>query len=179
GGGPQRQAFIDQIQQQGLHHCLFLPYQDKDVLPYSLTACDLALVSVSEGMEDLVAPSKLYSALSAGRPIAAICPPNSYLNTLITSAQCGAVFQNGASSDLAAFIRFLSKETQQAQQMGAAGRHYLETHFTPETIAQQYATMLQQAIAATQPTPAPIGSPGVKKSASLNSRLSSKSRNTR
>jgi len=123
-----------------------LPYQDRHVLPYSLTACDLSLVSISPGMEDLVAPSKLYSALSAGRPVAVVCPPHSYLNQLITDANCGTTFENGDGQGLAKFIRFLSADAQLAERMGRAGRQYLKENFTPETIARQYFRVLRRAI---------------------------------
>ncbi|WP_096671692.1 glycosyltransferase family 4 protein, partial [Dolichospermum compactum] len=44
GGGPKRESFIQDVKRLGLKNFLFLPYQDKSVLPYSLTACDLSLV---------------------------------------------------------------------------------------------------------------------------------------
>jgi len=95
GEGAKRQPCIDLVSNLGLHNCKFLPYQEKQDLPYSLTACDLSLVSVSPGMEGLVAPSKLYGMLAAERPIAVICEPHSYLRSLVTDAKCGAAFNNG------------------------------------------------------------------------------------
>jgi glycosyltransferase involved in cell wall biosynthesis len=137
---------IEQIKKLELNNFLFLPYQDKQDLPYSLTACDLSLVSVSPGMDDLVAPSKLYPALSTGRPIAAICSKQSYLNPLIEEASCGATFENGDSDGLVKFIRFLSRDGEQAERLGRSGRQYLLKHFTPTVIARQYFKALQRAI---------------------------------
>jgi glycosyltransferase involved in cell wall biosynthesis len=146
GGGAQRAIIAEQADRLGLQNFLFLPYQDRQVLPFSLTACDLSLVSISPGMEDLVAPSKLYSALSAGRPVAVVCPPHSYLNQLITDANCGTTFENGDGQGLAKFIRFLSADSQLAERMGRSGRQYLKENFTPETIARQYFRVLRRAI---------------------------------
>lgn len=146
GGGAKRPICIDQINQLGLQNCRFLPYQEKSSLPYSLTACDLSLVSISPGMEGIVAPSKLYSALASGRPIAVICESHSYLRALIAEAQCGAVFDNGDGQALANFIRQLAADQSLATQLGHAGRCYLEANFTPERIAQQYAQVLHQVI---------------------------------
>ena len=146
GDGAKRKTLIEEIKRLGLNNFLFLPYQDKRDLPYSLTACDLSLVSVSAGMGDLVAPSKLYPALSSGRPIAAICSKQSYLNPLIAEASCGATFENGDSDGLVKFIRFLSRDGQQAERLGKSGRLYLLKHFTPTVIAKQYFKALQQAI---------------------------------
>jgi glycosyltransferase involved in cell wall biosynthesis len=146
GGGAKRDDLIQEVNQLGLKNFIFLPYQDKQVLPYSLTACDLSLVSVDASSESLVVPSKLYSALASGRPIAVICSQYSYLRQLITDANCGGTFDNGDSHGLAQFIRLLSRDPLLAKQMGKAGRQYLRSHFTPKVISQQYLDVLQQAI---------------------------------
>ncbi len=146
GGGPKQKSFIQEVNRLKLKNLLFLPYQDKEILPYSLTACDLSLVSVEAGMDSLVAPSKLYPALATGRPIAAICSEYSYLNQLIADAKCGATFENGDSHGLAEFIRLLNSDRSLAELMGKASRRYLQLNFTPEIIAKEYLTVLNQAI---------------------------------
>jgi glycosyltransferase involved in cell wall biosynthesis len=146
GNGAKRKALMAEVEELGLNNFLFLPYQDREVLPYSLSACDLSLVSVSEGVENLVAPSKLYPALSTGRPVAAICPSHSYLNPLIADAQCGKTFTNGNAEGLAEFIRSLMGDRALAEKMGKSGRRYLRNHFTLQLIAQQYLTVFRQAM---------------------------------
>ncbi len=150
GGGAKRQACLEQVNNLGLRNCHFLPYQEKQALPYSLTACDLSLVSISPSMEGLVAPSKLYGMLAAGRPIAVICEPRSYLQALVAEAGCGAAFKSGDGTSLAGFIRRLAGNAQLAQQMGMAGRYYLQSHFTPEIIAKQYSKLLRRVVLAAQ-----------------------------
>jgi glycosyltransferase involved in cell wall biosynthesis len=146
GGGAKRDDLIAEVNKLGLKNFTFLPYQDKQVLPYSLTACDLSLVSVDVSTESLVVPSKLYSALSAGRPIAVICSQYSYLKKLIAEASCGATFDNGDSHGLTQFIRLLSRDQQLGERMGKDGRQYLRSHFTPKIISKQYLDVLQQAV---------------------------------
>jgi glycosyltransferase involved in cell wall biosynthesis len=146
GNGAKRQAFRLRANQLDLCNCQFLPYQDKQNLPYSLTACDLSLVSISPGMEGLVAPSKLYAALATERPVAVICEQHSYLRAILSEAQCGKAFNNGDAEGLAGFIRQLAADTELAKQMGQAGRRYLLSHFTPELIAMQYSKLLYEAV---------------------------------
>ncbi|MBD1808282.1 glycosyltransferase family 4 protein [Microcoleus sp. FACHB-SPT15] len=146
GNGAKNQLFQAQAKQLGLSNCQFLPYQNKQNLPYSLTACDLSLVSVSPGMEGLVAPSKLYAALAAARPVAVICEQHSYLRAIVAEAQCGEGFCNGDAAGLAAFILRLAADTQLVQQMGLAGRRYLQGNFTPDLIAKQYSDLLCDAV---------------------------------
>jgi glycosyltransferase involved in cell wall biosynthesis len=142
GGGAKRWQCMEKAIELGLDNCRFLPYQNKAILPYSLTACDLALVSVSPGMEGLIAPSKLYSVLATGRPVAAICESHSYLKQLLSEANCGEAFENGDATGLADFIDRLAKNPLLAKALGTAGRHYLQSHFTPEIIANQYFQVL-------------------------------------
>jgi EAL domain-containing protein (putative c-di-GMP-specific phosphodiesterase class I)/CheY-like chemotaxis protein len=146
GGGPKREIVQQQIQELGLKNCTFLPYQDKSCLPLSLTAGDLSLVSVDVGMEGLVAPSKFYSALCAGRPVAIICEPHSYLRALVSDANCGAAFRNGDGQGLAEFIRHLAHDRTVADRMGKCGYRYIQEYFTPGQISQQYFRILHRAV---------------------------------
>lgn len=142
GDGAERQICIDAVKAWDLKNCLFLPYQDKQVLPYSLTACDLSLVSMKPGMEGVIAPSKFYGMLASGRPVAAICEKDSYLRQIIAQANCGEAFENGDGKGLSQYIRRLASNTELAQRMGQSGRLYLTLNFTLEVIARQYARVL-------------------------------------
>ncbi|ARV63206.1 glycosyltransferase WbuB [Nostocales cyanobacterium HT-58-2] len=146
GGGARREKLIEEVNRLGLQNFLFLPYQEKYVLPYSLTACDLSLVSVDAGMESLVAPSKLYPALATGRPVAVICPKHSYLRQLIADANCGDTFENADSYELAEFIYRLSGDRKLAEGMGQSARQYLQSYFTPKVISRQYFEVLLRAV---------------------------------
>lgn len=148
GEGAKRVFCLQQVEALGLRNCLFLPYQPKQALTYSLTACDLSLISLCEGVEGLVAPSKFYGSLAAGRPIAAICEPHSYLRSLLFEGQCGQAFNNGDGSGLAAFIRQLAKDPSLVIEMGNRGRHYLLNNFTPEKCSDQYFKVVSDCMAA-------------------------------
>ena len=145
GDGAQYATLRQEAKRLGLTNILFLPYQDKEVLPYSLTACDLSLISIADGMEKLVAPSKLYSTLAAGRPVAAICSQQSFLRDIVTEAKCGGSFTNGDGLALAQFIAELDAQPEMAKRMGQAARQYFSTHFTREIAANQYLEVLKNA----------------------------------
>ncbi|MFG6095985.1 glycosyltransferase family 4 protein [Leptothoe sp. ISB3NOV94-8A] len=139
GGGAKRETLIEDVKAEGLEeNFLFLPYQDKKDLPYSMTACDVSLVSVSEGMESLVAPSKLYPALAAGRPIAVICPEGTYLEGLVDKNDCGLAFRNGNGEGLSDFLYLLSQDQNLLTTMGINARQAMNEHFTPQVISRQY-----------------------------------------
>jgi glycosyltransferase involved in cell wall biosynthesis len=142
GGGAGFEACKKQAEVMQLKNCLFLPYVSRKDLPYSLAAADLSLVSMKANMEGVIAPSKLYSVMASGRPVAAICPAESYLRQLIHDARCGDTFINGDSPGLANFILQLAENIQVAGALGTSGREYLCRHFTVDIIAEQYAQAL-------------------------------------
>jgi glycosyltransferase involved in cell wall biosynthesis len=143
GSGDKRKQFMADVAELGLTNCLFLPYQSRENLPFSLTACDVSIVSISEGMEGLVAPSKLYSALASGRPIASICPAHSYLNDIVAQANCGATVRNGDSTGLATYLEHLSQNSQLATELGESGRQYCLRNYTATKIAKDYLRLFQ------------------------------------
>lgn len=154
GAGAKCLDCLAQARALGLTNCLFLPYQAKVDLPYSLTACDLSLVSLVSGVEGLVAPSKLYSSLAAGRPIAAICEPQSYLRSLLAEGEFGRAFANGDSLGLAQFIRTLVDDPVLAKRLGDQGRSYMQQKFTPEHGTRRYCEVVKACMGVPTSTPA-------------------------
>ncbi|MBM5784707.1 MAG: glycosyltransferase family 4 protein [Cyanobacteria bacterium K_DeepCast_35m_m1_288] len=143
GKGPQHQRMRSLVHDWGLRNCRFLPYQDLEDLPFSLSAADLALVTLSIEAEGLVAPSKLYGHLAAGTPIAAITPPNSYLRQLVETEACGRWFANGNAEDLAAWICELKRNPSHARSLGQAARSLLESTATPDVVCAQYLELIK------------------------------------
>lgn len=143
GSGAKRSPLMSAVERLKLNTCLFLPYQPREVLPFSLTACDVSIVSISKGMEGLVAPSKFYSALASGRPIAAICESHSYLNGLVKQAGCGATFLNGDSAGLANFLAHLSQSPRVVSELGQSGRNYCLANYTLNKISKKYLQLFQ------------------------------------
>jgi glycosyltransferase involved in cell wall biosynthesis len=66
-----------------------LPLQPFDMLPWSLTTGDIALVCMERGIEGISMPSKTYASLAAGSAILGICAKESDLTALIEECGCG------------------------------------------------------------------------------------------
>jgi glycosyltransferase involved in cell wall biosynthesis len=143
GSGDKREYLQNQVAAHHLDNCLFFPYQSKENLPYSLTTGDVAIVSIDKHMEGLVVPSKLYSALAAGIPIAAICPAHSYLHSVLSAGNCGEAFVNGDSEGLANYIDRLSKNPELVRSLGRSARAYCLENYTKEKVAQDYLKLLE------------------------------------
>jgi len=143
GGGPQHQRVRDLAADWGLQNCLFLPYQDYDVLPWSLTSADLAVVTLAIRAVGLVAPSKLYGHLAAGTPIALISPHDSDLRELLMAQEIGAWFSNGDSDGLASHISQLASDPECLKRSREASRALSLSQYSGAKIALSYSMLLK------------------------------------
>ncbi|MBD2178074.1 glycosyltransferase family 4 protein [Pseudanabaena sp. FACHB-1998] len=138
GNGVGSKMIKEAIASGDLTNTLQLPYQDKEVLPFSLTACDLSLVSILPNVGDTVAPSKMYGILAAGRPVAAICPEGNYLREIVDEGDCGSYFNNGDARGLAEYICWLVENPYMKERLGKNARRLLETHYTVDKAIPKY-----------------------------------------
>jgi glycosyltransferase involved in cell wall biosynthesis len=143
GKGALNQHLREIVSEWNLTNCRFLPYQDPDVLPESLTAADIAVVSVGSQSESLVAPCKLYGHLAAGTPIAAISPADSYLAQLVEREGCGRWFANGNAEALADWIRDLRDHPELVQSYGQSSRDLLMRTATPDLVVDKYWSVIK------------------------------------
>ncbi len=112
-------------------------YQSCENLPFLLTACDTSIVTISAEMKDLVAPSKLYSALAAGRLIVSTCSQNSCLNDIFDREKYGIVWSDD-SQKLVKYLYQLSQNPRPTKELNLSGRKYCNQNYTLVKIAQEY-----------------------------------------
>jgi glycosyltransferase involved in cell wall biosynthesis len=89
GEGGKKGKLIQLAKELRLSNILFLPFQPKEVLPYSLSAGDVSIVSQEKGLEGLAVPCKLYTSLAAGQAIIAMVGEYSDVAEIIEKYECG------------------------------------------------------------------------------------------
>ena len=109
GEGAKKDKITNMVKEKKLSNVLLLPYQDKEILPYSLSCADVGVVTLSEGAESISVPSKTYYMLAAGTAILALASTNSELGLLINTYKCGKVFDNSQSKSTAEYILYLNQ----------------------------------------------------------------------
>jgi colanic acid biosynthesis glycosyl transferase WcaI len=75
-------------------HCSnvrFLPYRPMEQIPHVMAAGDLQVLTMQRGFEGLVVPSKLYTILSAGRPVLVVADEKCDAARLVAECGCGVV----------------------------------------------------------------------------------------
>jgi colanic acid biosynthesis glycosyl transferase WcaI len=105
-----------------------LPFRPLEELPSVMAAGDLQVVALRPGMEGLVVPSKLYTALAHGRPVLAVVPAVSEVAGIVRRWGCGVVADPADPHDVAAKVAWCRDRPEalraMADRAAEAGRHY-------------------------------------------------------
>lgn len=101
----------------------FLPPQPREKLGAFLAAADAHLVSVRQGLDGLVVPSKAYGAMASGRPVAYVGPPNSEIARLVKEKGIGVAVENGDAMALAAALSGWDQDRAAADALGKRAQH--------------------------------------------------------
>ncbi len=142
GEGAKTTILEEAIQIHQLNNILLLPFQPRELISLSLTACDVSLVSLIPGAECIIAPSKLYGMLAAGRAIIAISSPNSYIDELLTTYSCGVHSPSYNALYLANLICELADEPLKVKVMGEMARQLYESRYKFKRALDEYEKVL-------------------------------------
>ena len=89
GEGQGKTALMEQAKLNGLINVIFLPYQPEESLPYSLACADVSIISIADGIERLMMPSKTYYAMAVGSAIIGLSKAPNDLELAIKESGCG------------------------------------------------------------------------------------------
>lgn len=128
GDGYLKPIICDKMKQYQLGNILVLPYQDRAMLPYSLSSPDIAVVSTNKKSGKACIPSKVFDSIKLGRPIMSIAEHDSDIARLINKYNIGKNFSSDEIQEMAAFILDLSKNQDILSKYSAASFEAAKEH---------------------------------------------------
>ena len=145
GGGQHVGELTRLVRARGLDHMFrFIPYQDRELLKYSLSVPDIHWISLKPAVEGMIVPSKFYGISAAGRPIIAITASDGEIARLIREYACGLIVEPGQAKALAEAILRLSADASLISCMGARARAMLNERFTRRHAYQHWCDVLDR-----------------------------------
>lgn len=138
GYGPKTKYLEEVIATNRLTNILLLPLQPRDRIPLTFTACDVSLVSLIEGAEQIVCPSKLYGILAAGRPIVAISAKDSYIDVMLSKYNCGVNCPPHQPEKLAVVLKQLANEPQTVKLLGENAKNLYKQQYVFDRALDEY-----------------------------------------
>jgi colanic acid biosynthesis glycosyl transferase WcaI len=153
GEGAKSDEIRKFCEQHKLENVRFLPYQQRELLPYSLAAGHVSLVTLKEGLAGLSMPSKTYGIMAAGRAILFIGDCRSDIARIVEQSGCGAVVAAGDSHRLAEIISAWSYEKAKLADFGCRARSFFEGRFDRRNAVDAYMETFTKCVGAASTSP--------------------------
>jgi colanic acid biosynthesis glycosyl transferase WcaI len=122
----------------------FLYYQDRSVLPESLSAADVHVVGLAPGLAGYVVPSRLYGILAVARPVIVAADPESETAQVVERIGCGIVIPPGRPELLARALRDAHDGKYDLAEMGRRGREWVEREADRSVAVRRYRNLLNE-----------------------------------
>ena len=110
GDGDKKNELLQIKNQLQLTNVMFMDWQKSEILPYSLSIADIAVVSLDARASMLAIPSKMYNYLSVGSALLCIAPADSELNSFIKKYDCGKCYTSSQTTEMADYIKGLNED---------------------------------------------------------------------
>ena len=144
GEGIKKGYIEEKVKEKGLNNILFFTYQPREMLTYSLGLADVSLVTLENGFEGMVVPSKIYGILASGKPVIAVVGGESEIVEIIREGKCGRVIKIGNYQALVDSIMNYYKDRKKCRKDGLNGRRYFEKNFDRRIATKKYIEVIKE-----------------------------------
>jgi colanic acid biosynthesis glycosyl transferase WcaI len=144
GDGPERSTLVARANTGRGVNVQFLPFQPREKLAEVLAMCDVALISLREGIASESIPSKTFPILASARPILACIDPRNDLWGLVERVGCGVCVRPGDAGGFADAVTKLADDKRLRTTMGNNGRKYIEEVHTKQRAVDAFIHILEQ-----------------------------------
>lgn len=156
GGGSGKKE-VETAIAAGAKNIISLPYQPLAELKYSLSAADVHLVTIGDGVVGIVHPCKVYGAMAVSRPILFLGPSPSHVSDLIDGHQIGRQVEHGDVEGCVAAIRALQTSTQaERDAMGRRAKEVIDEELSKRVLCGRFGDIVERTIVG---SPRPIAGP--------------------
>ncbi len=140
GAGSVLDKLVCYSRKHEMDNVIFIPYQDKKDLIYSLNAGDVHFCVNAKGIKGVSCPSKFYGLAAAGKPVCSVLEKGSEVRCLIEEIGCGLVTDpgdyDGVEKEISWFIE--NSESEELKEMGRKNRAYLVENLTEKVSVEKY-----------------------------------------
>ncbi|MHB9288014.1 glycosyltransferase family 4 protein [Halobacteriales archaeon Cl-PHB] len=142
GEGGKKEKLRRMVDDRELDTVTFLPYQNRETLPDSLTAGDVALVSQEPGVEGLCVSSKFYTALASGQAVLVIATPDSEIGRIVEQTNVGTRVDPKSPDQIQAVLESWLDDSERVTKFGEQARKVFEREYTKDGNIDQYYDLL-------------------------------------
>jgi glycosyltransferase involved in cell wall biosynthesis len=141
-----KQKLVDYATIHQLENVVFIPYQDKNDIIYSLNAADVHVVTNAKGIKGVSVPSKIYGVLAINVPVFGILENGTEAWNMVEQSGCGILAEAGDYEAIRHSLTKIIEEKAVFVQEHLTGRQYLLDHFTKKKAVEAYRKALQMSL---------------------------------
>ena len=138
GAGSVLDKLVLYTKEHHFENVIFIPYQDKEDLIYSLNAGDVHWCVNAKGIKGVSCPSKAYGIMSVAKPIIGVLEEGTEIRGLIEECNCGKCCEPGDYVEVEDIIRWYIENAGEVEEMGRNGRKYLEKNLAKDVSIKKY-----------------------------------------
>ena len=146
GAGTMLENLKGYVAEHKMSNVVFIPYQDKNDLIYSLNAGDVHWCVNAKGIKGVSCPSKFYGIAAVSKPVIGVLEKGSEIRLLIKEIGCGMCCEPGDYVEIERAIHWFIEgtKTDNIKLLGVYGRDYLESHLTKDISITKYKNMISE-----------------------------------
>ncbi len=140
GNGTVRKTLENYVTKHHMENVIFIPYQDKADLIYSLNAGNVHWCVNAKGIRGVSCPSKYYGLAAVGKPVLGVLADKSEVRYLIEDTHGGLCCEPGEYVKVEENIRWFidNADSRELKEMGTRGRENLEKNLTRNISVKKY-----------------------------------------
>lgn len=130
-------------EEKEMKNVVFIPFQEKKDLIYSLNAADVHIVTNAKGVKGVSVPSKIYGILAVNKPIWGILEEGSEAWRIIEESQCGVLVHAGDYAAMESSLAEIIQQKKEFVRTHSTGREFLLRGLTKEHSIAAYRKALE------------------------------------
>lgn len=146
GSGVVKPKLKEYAKEHHLQNVVFIPFQKKEDINYSLNAGDVHIVTNAKGIKGVSVPSKIYGVLAVNKPIWGILEEGSEAWRIVEDAKCGVLIEAGDYENMSRSLTDIINHREDFVSTHATGRDYLMKNLTKQQSIDAYRDALLEIV---------------------------------
>jgi colanic acid biosynthesis glycosyl transferase WcaI len=143
GDGAARNSLEAALTNTKLNNFRMLPFQPVSMVNSMYAASDVCIVPLRSGFSYDTVPSKIYTAMAAGRPVLASAETDSETAMLLDESSAGVCVEPESAGALIEAITSLYEHPTHVVDMGDNGRKWIEKYYSRSVVINAYDEMVR------------------------------------
>ena len=147
GGGVGKKEVDRVVAERRPRNVASLPYQPFSELRWSLSAADVHMVTVGDGVVGIVHPCKIYGAMAVARPILLVAPDPCHASDIVADNRAGWHIPLGDVEGFVETVRAIAATPRgELQAMGRRARAFIDSSMRAEILCGRFCDIVERSL---------------------------------